>query len=152
MRSRTSCAPAHDTKKRAMVEHIRVASTALGEREELHAFVHDTLDEMRSAAAAFHHLTMEEADLTRAVGVTQGWIDSNGRSAAIIVRFAKQRLETEVIAHEMHHATTAIYGAHVGDRISRRAHLNHCNERFAYLYSDMLTRLVDELHKRGLLT
>lgn len=58
-------------------------------------------------------------------------------------------VKPEVHSHEMHHAVTALYGAHVPDRLSRRAHLNHYNEPFAYLYSDLLARLVDRLHALG---
>ena len=33
--------------------------------------------------------------------------------------------------------------------VSRAAHLNHYNEPFAHLFSDMARSLVDQLHKAG---
>lgn len=124
------------------MHRIRVASSALGEREVVHVHVYETLAEMQAAGEAWHP---DVPDLSGALGVTQACEDNAGRATLVVVRLCVEHLTTEVIAHEMHHAATALYGAHVGDRISRRAHLHHVNEPFAHLYSDLLARLIDHL-------
>jgi hypothetical protein len=123
---------------------IRVSSKALGPRLVVKVHIYDTVQELRDAAEAFNGT--EHGD---AVGVTQVWADENGRAGSVIVRLARPCLGGRVVSHEMHHAATALYGAHVGDRISRRAHLNHHNEPMAHLFSDLLYRLVDRLYALG---
>ena len=105
----------------------------------MHVHIYETLDEMRAAADAFVGL----AENGGAYGVTQAWADEDGRTTDVVVRLARGWLTPEIVAHEMHHAATALYGAHVGDRISRRAHLNHHNEPMAHLFSDFYGRLVE---------
>lgn len=126
------------------MRHVTVASGALGEREEVHVHIYETLSDMRSAAHAFNG-----SDVSEALGVTQIYSDENDRAAFVVVRIVRDHLGTEIVSHEMHHAATALYGAHVGDRISRRAHLNHHNEPFAHLFSDLLSCLVRRLYRLG---
>lgn len=127
------------------VARHRVASSALGEREEVHVLLYSNPDDLRRAAEHFNGNSNDGA-----VGLTQAWADDlTDRTTAVIVRLARGHLGTRVVGHELHHATTALYGAHVGDRISRRAHLNHYNEPFAHLYSDMLGQVVDWLYSIG---
>lgn len=123
---------------------LRVTSTALGERESVYVHIYDTLDEMRAAGEAFNG-----NDQTGARGITQAWTDSNDRAVAVVVRLTRGHLGTTVTSHEIHHAATALYGAHVADRPSRRAHLNHYNEPMAYLFSDLYGRLIEQLHRLG---
>ncbi len=106
--------------------------------------IYDTLVELQAAGQAYNG-----NDQTGVAGLTQSWGDAQGRSLGIIVRLARGRLSTQVVSHEIHHAATAIYGSTVGDRISRQAHLNHYNEPFAHLYSDLLSRLVNRLYELG---
>lgn len=124
---------------------FRVASSALGEREVVYVHVYDTLDQMRAAGAAFNGLSHDDDP----VGLTQAWTDDQDRTVAVIVRLARGHLDAIVTSHEMHHAATALYGAHVGDRISRRAHLNHWNEDFAHLYSDLYGAMIQRLREAG---
>lgn len=124
--------------------HFRVASSALGERETVYVHLYDDLDSMRRASTDFNG-----NDNSGALAVTQGWADQNGRMTYPLIRLVRGYVGTEIVSHEMHHAATALYGAHVGDRISRRAHLTHHNEPFAHLYSDLLSRLVDRLYAEG---
>ena len=126
------------------MQRLRVASTALGEREVVHVHIYDTVEAMRAAGEAFNG-----NDLAEARGVTQAWTDDNDRTAAVVVRLARGHLGTTVTSHEVHHAATALYGAHVADRPSRRAHLNHYNEPFAHLYSDLYGRLIEHLYSLG---
>lgn len=125
---------------------IRVSSRAVGERETVYVFVYEDLAEMRRSADAFNGTDNQEA-----FGVTQCYTDEDMRATCVLVRLAQAHLGTEVIVHEMHHASTALYGAHVGDRIRRRAHLNHCNEPFAHLHSELTGRLVNQLYRYGYL-
>lgn len=127
------------------LHHFRVASNALGEREVVYVHVYDSADEMRAAGTAFNG-----SDHADSLGMTQAWADDEtGRAVFVIVRLARGHLGTQVVGHEMHHAATALYGAHVGDRISRRAHLNHHNEPMAHLFSDLLGAVVEHLYAAG---
>lgn len=124
---------------------ITVSARIAGDREAVRVIVYDTRDEMIAAAQRYNGDTFEP-DI---IGVTQARVDERRRTVGVIIRLWRERLGTRVVSHEMHHAVTALYGAHVPDRLSRRAHLNHYNEPFAYLYSDLLARLVDRLHALG---
>ena len=125
--------------------HFRVGSSALGEREHVYVHVYDTRAEMVAAGEVF-----SGNDLTGSAGLTQAWTDEDERTVAVVVRLARDHLGSQVTSHEIHHAATALYGAHVGDRISRRAHLNHYNEPFAHLFSDLYHGLVTHLYALGL--
>lgn len=123
---------------------IRVSSRALGPRIYVHVYVYDTVAAMRTAGEAFNGNNQDGA-----LGITQAWVDAGGRAGKVVVRLARGHLGTQIVAHEIHHAATALYGAQVSDRVSRVAHLNHYNEPFAHLYSDLLCRLVDRLYALG---
>lgn len=123
---------------------IVVSSQALGPRLRVRVIVYDTLAEMRDAGRRYNG-----NDQSRAVGLTQSTADMSGRSVHVIVRLARGYLGTQIVSHELHHAATALYGSMVGDRVSRQAHLNHHNEPFAHLYSDLMHRLVDRLYDLG---
>lgn len=123
---------------------IRVSSRALGEREYLKVWVYESLDDMRADAAAFNGNPHSQG-----LGVTQCWADQSGRATSVLIRLWRGALSAEILSHEVHHAATAIYGAHQADRISRVDHLNHFNEPFAYLFSDLLGRLHGRLDALG---
>jgi len=106
--------------------------------------VYDSVEAMRRAARDFNG-----SDCASALGVTQAWADEEGRATAVVVRLARGHLGTQVVTHEMHHASTALYGAAVGNRVSRAAHLNHYNEAFAHLFSDLCHGLVSRLYALG---
>lgn len=127
-----------------MPARIRVSSKALGDRCEVVALVYETLEEMRAAAHRYNG-----NDVSHALAVTQVRTDENGRAGSVLVRLVRGHLGTRIIVHELHHASAAWYGAHVGDRISRVAHLNHYNEPYAHLHSDLTYRLVDRLYALG---
>ena len=127
------------------VRTIRVSSRALGERVYVTAKVYDSLDEMRSAARRHSGLD----DYHDTIGVCQAYIDETGRAVRVVVRLVRGRLSTQIVVHEMHHASTALYGAHVADVVERAEHLNHHNEPFAHLHSDLTQRLVDRLYDLG---
>lgn len=83
-------------------------------------------------------------------GITQATTYTDERVHSVLIRLYEGNLGTEVVCHEMHHAVTAIYGASIeGEQINPREHLNHWNEPFAYLYSDLLSRLVRRLYALG---
>lgn len=136
-----SCCQGGDVASRTITVSARIA----GDRETVRVIVYDTRDEMIAAAQRYNGNTLEPD----CIGVTQARVDEHDRTVGAIVRLWREQLGARVVSHEMHHAVTALYGAHVPDRLSRRAHLNHYNEPFAYLYSDLLARLVDRLHALG---
>lgn len=126
------------------VRTITVSSRALGPRLRVTVKVYDELADMQRAASQYNG-----SDQPGALGVTQATTDREGRAHGIIVRMVRGHLGTQILTHEMHHAATALYGAAVAGRISSRAHLNHYNEPFAHLYSDLTGRLVDRLYALG---
>lgn len=123
---------------------IRVSSRALGPRLFVTVKVYDTADEMRRAGQRYNGTYCGDA-----IGLTQVEVDGTGRASAVTVRLVRGRLGTQIVVHEMHHASASLYGAHVGDRISSHAHLNHYNEPYAHLHSDLTQRLVDRLYELG---
>ena len=137
--------PTVQTVGRVSPRKIVVSSRAMGRRDKVTVLVYDTLAEMRAAASAYNGTDNHDS-----IGVTQVacWVQT-GRTKSVIVRLARDYIGTLVISHEIHHAATALYGAHVGDRISTARHLTHCNEPFAHLFSDLLARLVDRLYELG---
>jgi len=127
-----------------MKRTITVSSRALGERCHVTVYVYDRLDDMRAAAEAYN-----SNDCSDVLAVTQARTDDTGRADSVLIRLARGHLGTRIVSHEMHHAATALYGSAVADRVSRTAHLNHHNEPFAHLYSDLLHRLVGRLYTLG---
>lgn len=128
-----------------MSRKITVSSRALGPRLYVTVLVYETVEELRRAAERFNGNRNEQG-----IAVTQTTMDRDtGRTVSVIVRLACSYLGTRVVVHEMHHASAAWYGAHVGDRISSRHHLNHYNEPYAHLHSDLTYRLVDRLYALG---
>lgn len=120
------------------MRRIRVASSALGEREVVYVHVYPDLASMQAAAEAWAGI-----DARGAEGVTQAIVNDDGRAQVVVVRLAATHLTHQIVSHEIHHAAVALYGAHIGDRVSRRAHLNHHNEPMAHLFSDLYGRLVE---------
>lgn len=123
---------------------ITISSRALGERVHVSVYVYDTLAEMRRAGERYNG-----NELSDALAVTQARTDDDGRAGSVLVRLARGYLGTQVVVHEIHHAATALYGASVDDKIERGEHLNHYNEPFAHLQSDLTARLVDRLYQLG---
>lgn len=125
--------------------HIRISSRALGPRVHVRVYVYDDLDHLRRDMTAFSG--NPEDDDSRTLGVTQAWLDSEtGLVAKVLVRLHRGHLGTRVVTHELHHASTALYGARVGDEDPQ---LDHANEPFAHLHSDLCHRLVDRLYALG---
>lgn len=114
---------------------------------EVTVWIYPTREAMLTAAKRYNGSQLE-GDTG---GVTQATrYNETGRLHSVLIRLHEGNLGTEVVCHEMHHAATAIYGSTVqGDRISRASHLNHWNEPFAYLYSNLLSRLVRRLYALG---
>ena len=125
---------------------IRLSSRALGHPVRVRVYVYDDIEHMRREADAFngrHGFNRE------AIGVTHAWTDRDERARLITVRLWRERLGTEVVVHELHHATTALYGASLPDQIDRREHFNHFNEPFAHLHGQLVAKLVDRLYELG---
>lgn len=67
-----------------------------------------------------------------------------------IIRFAAERLTTEIVAHELHHATTCLYARAAEKQGWGIEVLHHANEPFAYLYGHMFTMLTRWLYRQNL--
>lgn len=124
---------------------IRITSRALGEPVTVRVYVYRDLLHMRQDAIAFSG----DRSNDDAAAVTHAWTDDAGRAGLITMRLWRGALGTEVVTHEMHHASTALYGATLPDKIDRAEVLNHFNEPFAYLHGDLVRRLVDRLYALG---
>ena len=68
----------------------------------------------------------------------------------VIIRLCRDRLDLEVVAHEVSHAALAIYGASTQyEPAGQMFSIN--NETLAYIYSGMLAAIVKQLTKRKLM-
>lgn len=128
---------------------IRVTSSALGVPTRLRVYVYDDANQMRRDAAAF---AGDLANLDpRVRGVTQAWTDDTGRAGVVLVRLCREYLDTEVIVHELHHASTALFGATLPDDVARGEVLTHTNEPWAHLHGQLVARLAARLDALGYL-
>lgn len=122
---------------------IRVSSHG----HEVSVWIYPTREAMLAAATRWNG-NQFEPDTAAVTQAATGF--ETGRLYSILIRLYEGNLSTEVVCHEMHHAATAIYGDIVGTKtVGVRQHLNHHNETFAYLYSDLFSRLVDRLYALG---
>ena len=124
---------------------IRLTSRALGDPVSVRVYVYDDLEHLRRDACAF---SGDQAN-ANALGVTHAWTDEEQRAALCTIRLWRERIGTEVVVHEMHHASTALYGATLPDTVDRLEVLNHVNEPFAYLHGELVRKLVDRLYALG---
>lgn len=127
-----------------MTRLIRVSSRALGPRLGVRVYVYDTPGALRAAASGFNGNDHEDT-----LGATQAYTDREGRARVVVVRLTSAHLGTQIVSHEMHHAATALYGAHLDDDTPVRHVLTHYNEEFAHLFSDLMHHLVDALYRHG---
>lgn len=123
------------------MKRVTVSSRALGPLLRVDCYVYETSENLRAAGQRWNGARLEGDTL----GVCQAVTDDAGRTVSVLIRLARGHLSTHVVSHEMHHAATALYGAHCGDDPS----LTHHNEPFAYPYSDLLGDLVDRLYALG---
>ena len=126
---------------------IRLSSRALGVVSRVRVYVYDDAERMRRDAVSFAG-NQDNAD-PDVEGFTHAWTDRDERAGLVTVRLWRGRLGTEAVVHEMHHATTALYGATLPDSVDRREVLNHFNEPFAYLHGGLTRKLVDRLYALG---
>lgn len=120
---------------------IRVSSRALGERVGVRVYVYDDVEHLRRDMESFNG-----SDPSGTIACCQAW--TWGSDIRVLIRLAVGHLGTRVVAHEMHHAAAALYGAHVGARLTTGV-LTHWNEPFAHLFSDLLASLADRLWAFG---
>ena len=120
-----------------------VKSAALGDEAVVEVNVYRSRKAMQRAAKVFNGFKPDPD----AVGLCQSY-DIDGNTYPI-VRLTHDHLGSSVVSHELHHASTAIYGAHVGKKVKAGKLLHHANEPFAYLYSDLFSMTVDLLHTHG---
>jgi hypothetical protein len=135
-----------------MSRRIRVTSSALGFPATVTVWVYPDLDALSRATSRFNGNWYAGTD-TRAVTQLLTWTRDDGTvDPHPIVRLIEGHLGTEVLVHEMHHATLAIYGATLKPNARAGAHLTHYNEPLAYLHGELVRRLVDRLYAHGYYT
>ena len=122
---------------------IRVSSRALGPKRRVIVRVYESCDDMRRAAMSFNGNDHSESG-----AVTQAYCDTEGRITVPIIRLTPDYLTTQIVGHELHHATCAIYGSTLTDE-SVSDVLTHHNEPFAHLYSDLLRVTTNALYAHG---
>ena len=122
---------------------IRVSSRALGVKRRVIVRVYESLNDMRQAAERFNGNVH-----THSGAVTQTYCDTEGRITVPVIRLTPDYLTTEIVGHELHHATCAIYGSTLKDE-SVADVLTHHNEPFAHLYSDLLRATTNALYAHG---
>lgn len=139
-----------------MTRRIRVQSSALGFPARVDVYVYPTLEAMRTAAKRYSPTeTFDDAyGVTHCTTIQRIHPDQNAGpiTARPIIRLHAGNLGTEAVAHEMIHAATAIYGAHLDPDTPARDVLHNHDEPFAYLYGELLRRLVNRLYHHGYYT
>ena len=123
-------------------KRIVVSSRALGFRMKVPFYIYDDVEELRTAARRFSGGEIDDD----CIGVCQAYVDDDGYVSGVLVRLWRKRLSTQVVSHEVHHATTALYGSACREVDPQ---LHHANEPFAHLFSDILGKLVDRLYALG---
>lgn len=121
---------------------IVISSRALGFKLKVPFYIYEDAEDLRTAARRFSGGEIEDD----CIGVCQAYADEEGNITNVIVRLWRSKLGTQVVSHEVHHATTGLYGSAVRDG---DPHLHHFNEPFAHLFSDILGKLVDRLYALG---
>lgn len=116
------------------------------ERVTAHVHVYASRADLHAAAHAFNGNT--HPDDTRAV--TQAFANSDDTWVLPIVRVHLEHdgtISLEVLVHEIHHASTAIYGT-LPDALTEP--LTHYNEPFAHLHSNLVTAAAHHLRRCGI--
>ena len=111
----------------------------------VNVWIYPTREAMTRAASRYTGETFGE----NLGGVAQQTHDDEGRTYTSHIRLCEGYLSLDVVCHEMHHSVTAIYGSMLADDVTAREVLTHVNEEFAYLYSNLLSRLVTRLYALG---
>ena len=127
-------------------QRIRLSSKALGKVSRVNVYIYTDLKRMHRDAEKFSRTPVGE--FSESVGICHARYGWNGHYDLPLIRLWSQRLGTTVISHEMHHAATCLYGAHLW-RNAQYPRLDVSNEEFAYLYSDLLGRLAGRLYDLG---
>lgn len=126
---------------------FKAQSYALGLRATVHVKVYPTRAKMVRAAIDFNGTPLEDDT----AGVTQIRATAmEGRTVTATVRLNVKDLEGGVVEHELHHAATALYSAALPNATLARDVLTHCNEAFAWLYSDLWNETDRKLKAHGL--
>ena len=123
-------------------KRIVVSSRALGFRVKVPFYIYDDVEDLRTAARRFSGGEIEDD----CIGVCQAYTYEDGYVSGVLVRLWREQIGTQVLSHEVHHATTALYGSAVAGADPQ---LHHANEPFAHLFSDILGKLVDRLYALG---
>lgn len=130
----------------APLHRFTVSDRLHEERVTAHVRVYATRAELHAAAHEFNGNAHD--DDTRAV--TQAYANRDDTWVLPIVRVHLDddgTVPLEVLVHEMHHASTAIYGTLPR---SLAEPLTHYNEPFAYLHSNLVMGAAHQLRRRSI--
>ena len=130
----------------APLHRFTVSDRLHEERVTAHVRVYATRAELHAAAHGFNGNAHD--DDTRAV--TQAYANRDDTWVLPIVRVhldVDGTVPLEVLVHEMHHASTAIYGTLPRSLVDP---LTHYNEPFAYLHSNLVMGAAHQLRRRSI--
>lgn len=121
-----------------------VSTEWTGQERTVTVHVHDTVEELRAEANAYHGSTVHVFE--DAYGACNSFGDE------VVIRFAQGFITAGILAHEVTHASMAIYALDVlchKPYARASAHVRADNELIAYIVGDLTTRVNDQLHDLG---
>lgn len=125
---------------------FRVKSTVLGPERVIDVFVYQTRGWMRRVC---HEKSGDPHDLA-AEAATHAYVsESDPRDVYARVYLCVPALRVDILAHELHHATLAIYGASLDPQTLATDVLTNHNEDLAYLFSDTFDAVLEALTGGG---
>lgn len=131
---------------------IRVSSRALGQRQFIRVYIYDTIEELRAAGERFS----PGENYSDAYGLHQSYRRERYedgtwsiKSNPYIIRLWRELIGSNHVTHEVVHAAQAIYGDTLNGDEQVTEIMHGGNEPFAYLVSDLCSRLVNRMYALG---
>lgn len=139
-----------------MPQRWTITTHLTGKPRDVDVYLYERNAHLRSAATrwarnTYGHAAPEFSD-TRAIchGFQRIKINADGTEdehpSSAILRFSKDYLTAEIIAHETVHAAQHLYGLDCLDTTDAADHFHAANETFAYLYGDLFATTWRILH------
>lgn len=134
-----------------MTRTFTIATDRVGPRRWWLVRIHDSLDELRRAAARYH----PGVDFSTCEGCCHAasWVDDGGRHVrygkrgyAGVIRLADGRLTGEVVAHELLHAAVATYRMNVAADVRLGRGVGEREEQLAYIFGDLYAAFEQRFH------
>jgi len=120
--------------------------------------IHDTLEQMRRAAATRRDDAgtlattgaIFQPALLRQRYVNGAWVDSAPTRHIGTMRLVRGHITAEVVAHECIHAALTIFRRDIADPITISDDVFEHEEHLAYIAGELIARTSDALHERDL--